>query len=403
MQTTRSIIPVALASAVVGGGVVAALVGTLDLGGATRTTTVVQQTPLATADAGQKSGGALTASDIYKRDAPGVAFITAQIVQRTASPFDFGTPQVQQGTSTGSGFVLGKDGTIATNAHVVEGATNVTVQFGDKASVPARIVGVDKSSDLAVLKVDPGKVDLHPLALGSSRDIQVGDPTIAIGNPFGLDRTLTTGVVSALQRQIKAPNGFTISNVIQTDAAINPGNSGGPLIDAAGRVIGINSQIETGSAGGGNVGIGFAIPIDTAKQRISQLKTKGSVQYAYLGVTTAAIDSSMKGLSLPVDQGALVQTVEAGGPAAKAGIRGGNVSAQVGGKDLILGGDILTKIDGKGIVSPSALQSIIGRHKVGDKVKVDLIREGKPKTVTVTLANRPASISANGQGGPQLP
>jgi S1-C subfamily serine protease len=310
---------------------------------------------------------------------------------------------VQQGTSTGSGFVLGKDGTIATNAHVVEGATKVTVQFGDKASVPARILGVDKSSDLAVLKVDPSKVDLHPLALGSSRNIQVGDPTIAIGNPFGLDRTLTTGVVSALQRQIKAPNGFTISNVIQTDAAINPGNSGGPLIDAAGRVIGINSQIETGSAGGGNVGIGFAIPIDTAKQRISQLKSKGSVQYAYLGVTTAAIDSSMKGLSLPVAHGALVQTVEAGGPAAKAGIKGGNVSAQVSGNDLVLGGDILTKIDGKDIVTPSALQAIIGRHKVGDKVKVDLIREGKSKTVTVTLGNRPASISANGQGGSQLP
>jgi S1-C subfamily serine protease len=403
MQTTRSIIPVALVSAVVGGGVVAALVGVLDLGQATKTTTVVQQAPLATADASQKNGGALTASEIYKRDAPGVAFITAQIVQRTASPFDFGAPQVQQGTSTGSGFVLGKDGTIATNAHVVEGATKVTVQFGDKASVPARILGVDKSSDLAVLKVDPSKVDLHPLALGSSRNIQVGDPTIAIGNPFGLDRTLTTGVVSALQRQIKAPNGFTISNVIQTDAAINPGNSGGPLIDAAGRVIGINSQIETGSAGGGNVGIGFAIPIDTAKQRISQLKSKGSVQYAYLGVTTAAIDSSMKGLSLPVAHGALVQTVEAGGPAAKAGIKGGNVSAQVSGNDLVLGGDILTKIDGKDIVTPSALQAIIGRHKVGDKVKVDLIREGKPKTVTVTLGNRPASISANGQGGSQLP
>jgi S1-C subfamily serine protease len=403
MQTTRSIFPVAIVSAVLGGGVVAVLVGTLDLGHSSKTTTVVQQTPLATADASQKSGGALTASDIYKRDAPGVAFITAQIVQRTASPFDFGAPQVQQGTSTGSGFVLGKDGTIATNAHVVEGATKVSVQFGDNAAMPARILGVDKSSDLAVLKVDASKVDLHPLALGSSRNIQVGDPTVAIGNPFGLDRTLTTGVVSALQREIKAPNGFTISNVIQTDAAINPGNSGGPLIDATGRVIGINSQIETGASGGGNVGIGFAIPIDTAKQKISQLKSSGSVKYAYLGVTTAPINASMKGLNLPVAHGALVQTVEPAGPAAKAGIKGGDVSAQVGGNDLVLGGDILTKVDGKDIAGASGLQAIIGHHKVGDKVKVDLIRSGKSKTVTVTLGDRPASISANGQGGSQLP
>jgi S1-C subfamily serine protease len=267
----------------------------------------------------------------------------------------------------------------------------------------ARILGVDKSSDLAVLKVDPSKVDLRPLALGSSRNIQVGDPTVAIGAPFGLDRTLTTGVVSALQREIKAPNGFTISNVIQTDAAINPGNSGGPLIDATGRVIGINSQIETGAGGGGNVGIGFAIPIDTAKQKISQLKSSGTVKYAYLGVTTAPIDASMKGLNLPVDHGALVQTVQPAGPAAKAGIRGGDVSAQVGGNNLVLGGDVLTKIDGKDIAGASGLQAIIGRHKVGDKVKIELIRSGKPKTVTVTLSDRPATVSANGQGGSQLP
>jgi S1-C subfamily serine protease len=403
MQTPRSILPVALMSAILGGGVVAALVGVLDLGHTSTTTTVVQQSPLATADASQKSGGVLTARDIYKRDAPGVAFITAQIVQRTASPFDFGAPQVQQGTSTGSGFVLDKSGTIATNAHVVDGATKVTVQFADKGPVPARILGVDKSSDIALLKVDPKQADLHPLALGSSRNIQVGDPTIAIGNPFGLDRTLTTGVVSALQRQIKAPNGFTIDNVIQTDAAINPGNSGGPLLDATGRVIGINSQIETGGSGGGNVGIGFAIPIDTVKQRISQLKSKGGVQYAYLGVTTTPIDPSMKALSLPVDHGVLVQTVEPGGPAAKAGIKGGDVSAQVGGNNLVLGGDILTKVDGKDITGADGLQAMVGRHKVGDKVKVELIREGKAKTVTVTLGNRPASISANGQGGPQLP
>jgi S1-C subfamily serine protease len=394
MQTPRSILPVALVSGVIGGAVVAG--GAALLEGGSRTTTVVQQAPLATADASQKDGNTLTARDIYKRDAPGVAFVRAQIVRRTSSPFDFGIPQEQQGTSTGSGFVLDKDGTIATNAHVVEGATRVTVQFGDNAAHPAKVLGVDKSTDLALLKIDPKGVDLHPLKLGSSHGLQVGDPTVAIGNPFGLDRTLTTGVVSALQRQIRAPNGFTIDNVIQTDAAINPGNSGGPLLDAAGRVIGINSQIETGSGGNGNVGIGFAIPIDTVKQKIGDLKTKGTVQYAYLGVSSASVDSSFSGL-LPVKSGALVQTVTAGSPAARAGLQGGDISAQVGGTPVALGGDIITKVDGKDVKSADDLTSIIGRHKAGDKVTLDFVRDGKTKTAEVTLGKRPASLSADQQ------
>src|SRR6476659_247228 len=309
MQTPRTILPVALISGLIGGGLVVGAAAVFDLGAHDRTTTVVQQAPLATADASQKASSALTARDIYKRDAPGVAFITSQIVQRApSSPFDFGMPQEEQGTATGSGFVLDKSGTIATNAHVVDGATNVTVRFGDGASHSAQVLGVDKSIDLALLKIDPKGVDLHPLQLGSSKGLQVGDPTVAIGNPFGLDRTLTTGVVSALQREIKAPNGFTIDHVIQTDAAINPGNSGGPLLDAYGRVIGINSQIETGGGGNGNVGIGFALPIDTVKQKLSQLKTNGTVSYAYLGVSSTTVDSSFAGL-LPVKSGALLQTV----------------------------------------------------------------------------------------------
>ena len=170
-------------------------------------------------------------------------------MQRSASPFDFGMPSEQRGVATGSGFVIHRDGTILTNQHVVEGARQVTVQFADKKTATARIVGQDRSTDLAVLRVDTSGLDLHPLQLGDSKAVQVGDPTIAIGNPFGLERTLTTGVISAVQRRIKAPNGFAIDNVLQTDAAINPGNSGGPLLDAAGRVIGINSQIETGGAG----------------------------------------------------------------------------------------------------------------------------------------------------------
>jgi S1-C subfamily serine protease len=398
MQTPRSILPIALASGVIGGGIVAGAVAVLDLGGG-KTTTVVQQAPLTTADASQKSSAALTARDIYKRDAPGVAFITADIVQRTpGSPFDFGIPQEQQGTSTGSGFVIDKDGTIATNAHVVEGATKVAVRFGDGASHSARILGVDKSIDLALLKIDPKGVDLHPLALGSSRGLQVGDPTVAIGNPFGLDRTLTTGVVSALQRQIRAPNGFTIDHVIQTDAAINPGNSGGPLLDASGRVIGVNSQIETGSGGNGNVGIGFAIPIDTIKQKLNELKTKGSVQYAYLGVSTATVDSSFAGL-LPVKNGALVQTVTPGSPADKAGLKGGDITAQVGGNAVALGGDIITKVDGTPVKSADELQAIVGRHKAGDKIKIEFMRDRKTKTVEVSLASRPASL----QSGNQVP
>jgi len=394
MQNPRSILPVALVSGLIGGGVAVGAVTAFDLGGS-NTKTVVQQAPLATADASQKSAG-LTPRDIYDRDAPGVAYVTAQIVQRTASPFNFGLPQEQQGTSTGSGFVINKDGTIATNAHVVEGATKVSVRFGDGAAHAAKILGVDKSTDLALLKIDPKGVDLHPLPLGSSHGIQVGDPTVAIGNPFGLDRTLTTGVVSALQRHIRAPNGFTIDNVIQTDAAINPGNSGGPLIDATGRVIGINSQIETGSGGNGNVGIGFAIPIDTVKQKIGTLKTQGTIKYAYLGVSTQTIDSSFAGL-LPVKNGALVQTVTAGSPAAKAGLKGGDITAQVGGTPVALGGDIITRCDDQAIKTADDLSSLVGRHKAGDKVKITFIRDGKTKSVDVTLGTRPASLPSDQQ------
>jgi S1-C subfamily serine protease len=396
MQTPRSILPIALASGLIGGGIVAGCVAVFDIGGG-KTTTVVEQAPLATAEASQKDSRALTARDIYKRDAPGVAFITAQVVQRTSGgPFDFGIPQEQQGTSTGSGFVLDKDGTIATNAHVVEGATKVSVRFGDGATHSAQVLGVDKSTDLALLKIDPKGVNLHPLVLGSSKGLQVGDATVAIGNPFGLDRTLTTGVVSALQRQIKAPNGFTIDHVIQTDAAINPGNSGGPLLDASGRVIGINSQIETGGGGNGNVGIGFAIPIDTVKQKLNELKTKGSVQYAYLGVSSATVDSSFAGL-LPVKAGALVQTVTGGSPAAKAGLRGGDITAQVGGNPVALGGDIITKVDGTTVKTADELQALIAKHKAGDKVKVEFVRNRRAKSVEVTLAARPASLATASQ------
>src|SRR3954468_11360239 len=271
-----------LISGLVGGGLVAVLLLAVGIDTNSKTTTtVVQQAPIsATKASSDDSSGQFTPREIYKRDAPGVVFIRSSVVQRTQSPFDM-FPTEQRGEATGSGFVIDRNGNILTNAHVIDGAVKVTVQFSDNKSVDAKIVGKDVSSDIALLKVDPDGLDLHPLNLGSAKDVQVGDPTIAIGNPFGLDRTLTTGVVSALQREIRAPNGFTIRDVIQTDAAINPGNSGGPLLDATGKVIGINSQIATGGSGSnGNVGIGFAVPIDTARKELPQLKKGATVQRA---------------------------------------------------------------------------------------------------------------------------
>jgi S1-C subfamily serine protease len=379
-------------AALVGGGVVAAAF--LGLGvNETNTKTVVQQssiTPRSVADSSSTKG--LTARDIYKRDAPGVVNVKSQIVQRVQSPFG-PFPQDQQGEATGSGFVVDKAGYILTNAHVIDGASQVTVSFEDKKTENAKVVGKDTSTDLALLKVDAGSLDLKPLQLGDSGTVQVGDPTIAIGNPFALDRTLTTGVVSALQRQISAPNGFTISHVIQTDAAINPGNSGGPLLDAAGRVIGITSQIATGDSGsGGNVGIGFAVPINTAKKVLPQLKQNGRVQRAYLGITGVTIDKSLDRLNLAADKGVLVQSVSPGSPAAKAGIRGGGSQTTLDGSNVELGGDVITKIDGQDAGSMDDVISAIADKKPGDSVTIEYLRDRNKKTVTVKLAQRPATV-----------
>jgi S1-C subfamily serine protease len=385
----RSLVPVALAAAVVGAGAAVGIVSAFDLGGG-KTTTVVEQAPLTRADEASDGKG-LTARDIYKRDAAGVVFIKSQVVQRTQSPFDFGLPQEQRGEATGSGFVIDRDGTIVTNAHVVNGATKVTVTFQNDKTVDAKVLGKDESTDLAVLKVDPEGLSLTPLQLGTSRTVQVGDPTVAIGNPFGLERTLTTGVISATKRTIQAPNNFEIDGVIQTDAAINPGNSGGPLIDATGKVIGINSQIATGGNGNGSVGIGFAVPIDTAKRIIPQLEKSGRVDRGFLGITSIPIDQSLADLNLPVAHGALVQTVTPGSPAAKAGIRAGSTTATLSSGDTIqLGGDVITKVDGKAIRSADDLASAIATKKKGDEVTLTIVRDGKTKSVRVTLADRPA-------------
>jgi S1-C subfamily serine protease len=270
------------AAAVLGGIVVAGSFLALGITGRRTTRTVVEQSPIAVQPASDST--ALTPHAIYERDAPGVVFVKAVVIQQVEDPFDL-FPQREQSTSTGSGFLISSGGYILTNLHVIEGSdprVGVSVEFQDNISRHATVVGEDQNNDLALLKVDlAGVPAMRPLALGDSTSVRVGDPTLAIGNPFGYDRTLTSGIVSALQRQIQAPNGFAINNVIQTDAPINPGNSGGPLLDAAGRVIGINSQIATGGDGSdGNIGIGFAVPIDTAKQLLPSLERGHRVKLA---------------------------------------------------------------------------------------------------------------------------
>src|SRR5919201_194263 len=365
-------------SGVLGGVVVLVLgavliaTGVINSGG---TKTVIRQAPLAvpSSNATDSPKAGKTVEQIYNEDGPGVSFIQAKITQRVSSPFGF--PTEQQGVSTGSGFVIDKKGDIITNSHVVNGASQISVRLAGSGDIKATLVGKDVSTDLALLRIDPNAAKLHPLPLGDSSRVRVGDPAVAIGNPFGFSRTVTSGIVSALQRQIDAPNNFTISNVIQTDAAINPGNSGGPLLNADGQVIGINSQIATGGNGNGNVGIGFAIPINTVKAAIPQLEKNGKVLHAYLGVSTAQISKQdAQDLNLPTDHGALVQQVVPGGPAAKAGLRAGNTQTSGG---LVIGGDLIVKIDGKLIAAPDDAVAVVSAHKPGDKVQVQFYRGGK--------------------------
>jgi S1-C subfamily serine protease len=386
-------------SALLGGGVVVAVVAIAGGLGDNKTTVTTVQTPSvapAPSNASQRTAG-LTPHEAYVRDAPGVAFVTSTVVSKTESPFLFGQESQGQDVDTGSGIVVSGNGTILTNYHVVENAIKVTVSFEKGKSVEAKVVGTDPSNDLAVLRISTDGLTLHPLTLGDSSAVEVGDPVYAIGNPFDLERTLTTGVISALQRQITAPNGFTIDNVLQTDAPINPGNSGGPLLNTAGEVIGINSQIETGGSGDGSVGIGFSIPINTAKNELPQLEKGGTVRGAYLGLTSLTIDGSLSALNLPVRSGALVESVEPGTAAAKAGIRGGTVSTTTENGQVAVGGDIIVKIDGKEVSGSEALASDIEEKKPGDKVSIELWRAKggghyEQKTVTATLGERPNSV-----------
>ena len=380
--------------------VVAVAGAALALGGAAAfdklgsTTTVQSAAPTVTVSATstRRSTSGMSDEQIYQRDAPGVVQITAtSTVHTQQDPFGFLPPTAQTEQALGSGFVIDKAGHIVTNYHVIQGAQKVQVSFSGQDQLPAEVVGKDRSTDLAVLKVDAHARALTPLPLGNSDEVRVGDPVYAIGNPFGLTRTLTTGVVSAVQRQIFAPNGVPIDSAIQTDAAINHGNSGGPLIDASGRVIGVTSQIQTGGAQNqGNVGIGFAIPVNTVRDIVGQIIAHGQAQHAYLGLSAAAVTPQLKKLfNLPTAQGLLVQQVDKGTAAAKAGIRAGSTQVVVEGESYSVGGDIITKVDGRPVVDFDQLSAVVQQKHPGDTMKIELWRDGSQRTVTAKLGTRP--------------
>ncbi len=339
----------------------------------------------------ESSGKPLSVGQIYERGAPGVAFVEASRGSAVQTPFG---PSPEGGAATGSGFVIDEQGHILTNAHVVTGAESVRVSLGeDGNAVDAEVVGEDLSTDVALLEVDPAEADLQPFELADSSALKVGDPIVAIGNPFGLERTVTTGIVSALQREISAPNDFTISDVIQHDAAINPGNSGGPLLDVQGRVIGINSQIQT-AGGGGSVGVGFAVPVNTAKNVVEQLLGGGDVRHAFLGVSGADLNAEIAdALNLDLDRGALIQTVTDGGPADEAGLQAGDTQVSVGGQEITGGGDVIVAVDGVEVDGMADVVAAVNREQPGDEVTLDVIRDGERVELTVELGDRPDQVS----------
>jgi S1-C subfamily serine protease len=346
----KSLIRSHFASAVIGGLVVAGAFLALGITGRRTTQEVVEEAPVAAEPASSGDTG-LTPHEIYERDAPGVVFVRARVVEQVQNPIDF-FPQQQSSSSTGSGFLVDRSGDILTNYHVIEGAnraSGVSVQFEDNVLRSATVVGEDQDDDLAVLRVNMSGVPaVRPLMLGDSTSARVGDPTLAIGNPFGLDRTLTSGIVSALQRQIQAPNGFSIDNVIQTDAPIN-------------------SQIATGGdAGNGSVGIAFAIPIDTAKQVLASLEHGAVPQLAYLGITGSATPGSRPGV--------VVVGAAPGGPAAVAGVRQG---------------DAIEAVDGRQVSSMVQVQTLVTDRNPGQQVVLRIRRARHTLSIRVTLGTRP--------------
>jgi S1-C subfamily serine protease len=348
----------------------------------------------------QSNEGAFDAQAIYQAAAPGVVTIRSVLGSSAPSLLNPGGGR-QQGQ--GSGFVISDDGEIATNAHVVTSGGNgagggeikpaeeVFVQFADRNQVPAEVVGFDPFADVALLRVDPSGLELRPLKLGSTDDVQVGELVAAIGSPFGQQQSLSEGVVSATDRSIQSLTDFQIDGAIQTDASINPGNSGGPLIDSDGEVIGINQQINTTS--GGNEGVGFAVPIDLANRSLDQLREDGEVSYAYLGVETQSVYPQLADrLDLDVDTGALIVDAVDGGPAEDAGLRGGDDPIRFQGQEVKAGGDVIVAVNGEKLVEEADLPRIISLLDPGDKVTLEIIRDGEHQDVEVTLGERPNNL-----------
>jgi len=341
-------------------------------------------------------GKALTINQIFRRDARGVVQVTStKVVRTTPDPFfDFGLPPTQTRTQAlGSGFVMDKAGHIVTNYHVVAGANKVEVSFSNSDNMKARVVGSDPSTDLAVLQIDARSRALTPLAFGNSDRVRVGDSVVAIGNPLGYDRSVTAGIVSAVQRAISAPNQFPIDHVIQTDAPINHGNSGGPLINSRGQVIGVNAQIATGGTDGdGNIGIGFAIPINTVRIVAGQLIKKGKVEHAFIGITAKPVGPEIARLfRLSAKRGLLVATVQPGSGAAAAGLRAGTNTAVVSGESWPVGGDLIVSADGVPLSSIDQLRDLIAAKNPGQSISLEVYRGPEKLTLDVKLGRQPSS------------
>ena len=368
-------------------GAAAAVGAVALLGGFEGGTTIVTETAAAprTDTAPSTDDDALSINEIYERAAPGVVQITS--TNRTTDTFSGGAP-----SALGSGFVVDKAGHIVTNFHVVEGGDRINVSFSNRDTVTAKVVGTDPSTDIALLEVETSSSALTPLPLGDSDKVEVGDRVVAIGNPFGLDRTVTAGIVSALQRLITAPNRFTIDHVIQTDAPINKGNSGGPLLNDRGEVIGVNTQIETGDISTGNIGIGFAVPSNTVKDVVAQILRTGRVEHAWLGINGRPVTKDVADtFNLPVAEGVLVERVWPNSGAAKAGLKAGDMQVVVAGETYNLGGDIIVSVNGKKISEVEEIRDVIAGRKPGEEIKLGIVRDEKKSSVTVTLGRQPSS------------
>ena len=380
-------VAILLAAALVG-GIAGATIGVLLAGDGSGATEVqVASSPTQTTSR-SSPGASLSPGAVYRSDAPGVVVIT-DTRTRVIPPTFFTPSEKEKVGALGSGFVIDSKGDIVTNDHVVAGSSGIRVGFSGGGSYPATIVGTDPSSDIAVVRVKAPASALHPLAFESNA-MQVGDPVYAIGNPFGLDRTMTAGIVSAVGREIQAPNGLTIPDAIQTDAAINHGNSGGPLLDRFGNVVGVNAQIQGGTVDG-NVGIGFAIPGGTARSVAEQLISTGRAKHPWLGVQIDGIDPTVaKAIRGLPAHGVEVVKVVKGSPAAKAGLKAATRPVTVDGVSAFSGGDSIVSVDGTKVESPSQLAAILAHHKPGDTLSFAVFRGGVSRTVHITLGNVPA-------------